>query len=144
MRVGTKVKEIPTWTCVAALALSDGNGRWLMHKRPIGKHHGGLWEFPGGKVEAGETPRNALIREISEELGLALDPAACMPACFAEGKGATGPGEIVIMLYTAEWDGSPVAALEGGEVDWFAVPEIARLAKPPLDVALVQGLFAKA
>ena len=58
------MKEIPTWTCVAALALSDGNGRWLMHKRPIGKHHGGLWEFPGGKVEAGETPRNALIREI--------------------------------------------------------------------------------
>ncbi|MEE3217566.1 MAG: NUDIX domain-containing protein, partial [Pseudomonadota bacterium] len=53
------MKEIPTWTCVAALALSDGNGRWLMHKRPIGKHHGGLWEFPGGKVEAGETPRNA-------------------------------------------------------------------------------------
>ena len=138
------MKEIPTWICVAALALSDGNGRWLMHKRPIGKHHGGLWEFPGGKVEAGETPRNALIREISEELGLALDPAACMPACFAEGKGATGAGEIVIMLYTAEWDGSPVAALEGGEVDWFAVPEIARLAKPPLDVALVQGLFAKA
>ena len=85
-----------------------------------------------------------MVREISEELGLALDPAACMPACFAEGKGAAGAGEIVIMLYTAEWDGSPVTALEGGEVDWFAVPEIARLAKPPLDVALVQGLFAKA
>ena len=70
LRVVAKVENIPTWTCVVALALRDGKGRWLMHRRPADKHHGGLWEFPGGKVETGETPRNALVREIEEELGL--------------------------------------------------------------------------
>ena len=69
LRVVAKVENIPTWTCVVALALRDGKGRWLMHRRPADKHHGGLWEFPGGKVETGETPRNALVRETEEELG---------------------------------------------------------------------------
>ena len=79
LRVVAKVENIPTWTCVVALALRDGKGRWLMHRRPADKHHGGLWEFPGGKVETGETPRNALVREIEEELGLVIEPAANQP-----------------------------------------------------------------
>jgi 8-oxo-dGTP diphosphatase len=100
LRVVAKVENIPTWTCVVALALRDGKGRWLMHRRPADKHHGGLWEFPGGKVETGETPRNALVREIEEELGLVIEPAACAPVGFAEETSGEGRPPIVIMLYT--------------------------------------------
>jgi 8-oxo-dGTP diphosphatase len=114
LRVVAKVENIPTWTCVVALALRDGKGRWLMHRRPADKHHGGLWEFPGGKVETGETPRNALVREIDEELGLVLEPAACAPVAFAEETIGEGRPPIVIMLYTSVWDGSGMGALEGG------------------------------
>ena len=114
LRVVAKVENIPTWTCVVALALRDGKGRWLMHRRPADKHHGGLWEFPGGKVETGETPRNALVREIEEELGLVIEPAACAPVGFAEETSGEGRPPIVIMLYTSVWDGSGMGALEGG------------------------------
>jgi len=117
LRVVAKVENIPTWTCVVALALRDGKGRWLMHRRPADKHHGGLWEFPGGKVETGETPRNALVREIDEELGLVIEPAACAPVGFAEETSGEGRPPIVIMLYTSVWDGSGMGTLEGGEID---------------------------
>jgi len=59
---------------VVAAALPGPDGRLLLHRRPAGKRHAELWEFPGGKVEAGEIPRVALIRELTEELGVALDP----------------------------------------------------------------------
>ncbi len=62
--------EIPTWLPVVALALERADGRILMQRRPPGKAHGGLWEFPGGKVEAGESPRAALVREVNEELAI--------------------------------------------------------------------------
>jgi len=137
------LENFPTWTCVVALALADGEGRWLMHRRPPGKHHGGLWEFPGGKVEAGEKPRNALVREIREELGIALSGDTLVPAGFAEEAQAEGRAPIVIMLYRSVWDGSALAALEGGAIGWFTQVEIARLDKPPLDVALARGLFEK-
>jgi len=143
LRVVAKVENIPTWTCVVALALRDGKGRWLMHRRPADKHHGGLWEFPGGKVETGETPRNALVREIDEELGLVIEPAACAPVGFAEETSGEGRPPIVIMLYTSVWDGSGMGTLEGGEIDWFTPEEAELLAKPPLDVALAAKLFAK-
>ncbi|MFA6220209.1 MAG: NUDIX domain-containing protein [Erythrobacter sp.] len=138
------MEKFPTWTCVVALALADGNGRWLMHRRPAGKQHAGLWEFPGGKVERGEVPVIALVREIREELGLELDAGALDPAGFAQGPVPGGTDQIVILLYTARWCGARVAALEGGEVAWFAPAEIARLDKPPLDIALARGLFEKA
>lgn len=138
------MEKNPTWLCVVALALSDAKGRWLMHRRPADKHHGGLWEFPGGKVDPGEVPVNALVREIREELGLALAPGDLTPVTFAESARVMGSCPIVILLYTAGWDGSPVAALEGGAIDWFTPTEIAGLAKPPLDVALAARLFEKA
>lgn len=137
------MEKNPTWICVVALALSDGAGRWLMQRRPADKHHGGLWEFPGGKVESGENPGNALVREISEELGLELDASALTPAGFAQGPLPGRDSQIVILLYSASWDGSPVAALEGGVVGWFTPAEMRLLDKPPLDIALVTGLFAK-
>ena len=137
------MEKIPTWICVVALALHDDRGRWLMHRRPLHKHHGGLWEFPGGKVETGERPREALVREIQEELGLSLAPHAVQPVAFAEENETGSAKPIVIMLYSSAWDGSPVAALEGGEIAWFKPHAIDLLPKPPLDIELSRRLFEK-
>ena len=137
------MEKIPTWICVVALALHDDRGRWLMHRRPLHKHHGGLWEFPGGKVEPGERPREALVREIQEELGLSLAPHAVQPVAFAEENETGSAKPIVIMLYSSSWDGSPVAALEGGEIAWFKPHAIDLLPKPPLDIELSRRLFEK-
>lgn len=133
------MEKFPTWQAVVALALSDRNGNWLMQRRPEHKHHGGLWEFPGGKVEPGETPRAALVREIAEELGITIDHAGLTPAAFAD-DGL--PGTPVILLYTADsWAGGAPCAMEGGAVGWFTPGEIARLACPPLDRNLREALF---
>ena len=104
-----KLEKKPTWTCVVAVALEDSDGRWLMHQRPESKHHGGLWEFPGGKVEAKEVPVKALIREIDEELGLALDTCDLTPVCFAEHP--LQPGEARI-----GYESQRVAALHVAQV----------------------------
>ena len=143
LKAAATLEKIPTWICVAALALRDDRGRWLMHRRPLHKHHGGLWEFPGGKVEPGERPREALVREIQEELGLSLASHAVQPVAFADEDETRGTKPIVIMLYSSAWDGSPVAALEGGEIAWFRPREIDMLPKPPLDIELSRGLFEK-
>ena len=138
------MQKIPTWMAVVALALRDGSGRWLMHRRPPDKQHAGLWEFPGGKVENGENPSQALCREIEEELGYRLQNGELQPAGFSQEPVLSHSRQIVILLYTSLWDGSALSALEGGDVDWFRPEEIAMLDKPPLDVALAQGLFEKA
>ena len=139
--------KIPTWIPVVALALQDDSGRWLMHLRSEEKDHGGLWEFPGGKVESGEKPVNALIREIEEELGIILKAASLSPAGFAEGEPSDDTTQIVILLYTCgPWNtkhGAQPQSLEGGGIGWFTVDEIEKLDKPPLDVALARQLFAQ-
>ncbi|WP_338090010.1 (deoxy)nucleoside triphosphate pyrophosphohydrolase [Pontixanthobacter luteolus] len=135
------MENIPTWTLVVAGALHDREGRFLMHKRPEKKHHGGLWEFPGGKVETGECPADALVRELAEELGVTIKPEDCVANCFADSTQTDADFPIVILLYTiAEWGGVP-AALEGGAIDWFMPDEIAKLQKPPLDIELAGQLF---
>lgn len=126
---------------VVAGALQRADGLWLMHCRPEGKHHAGLWEFPGGKVEADEMPAYSLCRELTEELGITVAPDACAPAGFAEIEGDGGALAIVILLYTVdEWQGQP-HALEGGAVGWFTPAEALALPKPPLDVVLARQLF---
>lgn len=126
---------------VVAGALSREGGLWLMHRRPEDKHHGGLWEFPGGKVEASEMPVQSLVRELAEELGIAVREQDCIPAGFAESDGGSGGVRLVILLYTVgAWKGEP-QALEGGAVGWFTPAESRALPKPPLDIALAQRLF---
>ena len=125
---------------VAAAALRDRQGLWLMHRRALHRHHGGLWEFPGGKVEPGETPAQTLVREIAEELGVALDPGRLRPAGFADGALLPVPEHAVILLYTCDrWRGEP-QALEGEELGWFTPAEMAGLAMPPLDRVLLEQL----
>lgn len=135
------MKENPTITLVVAGALQRPDGAWLMHKRPSGKQHGGLWEFPGGKVESSETPANALIRELREELGITVDPQSTTPVTFAENEPQPGETAIVILLYSvSSWAGKP-EPLEGGELGWFTAREIAVMEKPPLDIDLAARLF---
>ncbi|MGB3470927.1 MAG: NUDIX domain-containing protein [Erythrobacter sp.] len=112
-----------------------------MHRRPLEKHHGGLWEFPGGKVEPSEIPSETLCRELYEELGVELDESDCAPVAFAQESRSGRDRAIVIVLYkVARWSGDPVS-LEGGAVDWFTPEAIANLAKPPLDDVLAQRMF---
>lgn len=129
--------KIPTWIAVVAGALEDGNGRFLLQKRPLGKQHGGLWEFPGGKIEPGENPRNALVRELNEELTLIVEPDEPLPLAFAESEAEDGRPGIVLLLYRiCAWEGNPVAE-EGAEIGWFTHEEANRLAVPPLDSQLL-------
>ncbi|MBV7267294.1 (deoxy)nucleoside triphosphate pyrophosphohydrolase [Erythrobacter sp. WH131] len=131
------------WLTVVAGALRAPDGRWLMHRRPLEKHHGGLWEFPGGKVEPYEIPVDSLVRELREELGIDICKQDCKPIAFAEERVSAGRPPIVILLYKiGAWQGVPVA-LEGGDVGWFTPKEIDRLDKPPLDYELVARVFAE-
>ncbi len=134
----------PLWVVAGALRASEDG--WLMHRRPLEKDHGGLWEFPGGKVEGTEIPVKALIRELREELGIEVGESDCVPAGFAEErgkiKGEAGRRPIVILLYTiGVWAGDP-RAMEGGRIDWFTPDQIMKLDKPPLDQELASRLFA--
>jgi len=123
---------------VVAVALLRGDGRILMQRRPEGKQHGGLWEFPGGKIDPGEGAADAARREMEEELGVALDADALMPVSFAEHADGR---RVLLMLYAArEWRGAP-AALEGQHFEWIAPDALMDLAMPPLDVPLARALL---
>lgn len=128
---------------VVAAALIDSQGRVLMQRRPEGKQHGGLWEFPGGKVEPGEGPLEALVREIAEELSLAIDPVDLMPVTFAasESGGESGGGRAVVLLLYAghHWRGEPMCET-GAEIVWANGPMLQELPMPPLDVPLAAAL----
>ncbi|MDR2857670.1 MAG: (deoxy)nucleoside triphosphate pyrophosphohydrolase [Novosphingobium sp.] len=127
---------------VVAAALIDSGNRILLQRRRLGSEHGGLWEFPGGKVEAGETPQIALLREIEEELGAHLDPAALTPLSFASDTIAPPPPRrpVVILFYTSRiWRGELVCR-DGEEIRWFGIDELSALEMPPLDYPLAEVL----
>lgn len=126
---------------VAAVALLDRADLVLMQKRRAESVHGGLWEFPGGKVESGETPQETAIREISEELGLELDAGGLEPLSFASGAAAEPQtGGLVILLYTCRrWSGQPMC--HGADaIAWYRPRELAGLQMPPLDYPLAERL----
>ena len=134
--------ENPTVIWVAAVALVRNDGRVLMQRRRRDRAHGGLWEFPGGKIERGESPEFACQREIAEELGLWLKPAALRPVGFASAAQLRQPGlqPLVILLYSCRlWRGEP-RCLDDEEIDWFAPQALAGLAMPPLDYPLAVAL----
>ena len=124
----------PTWILVVALALFDAEGRLLLQQRPTGKHHGGMWEFPGGKVEASEKPANALVREIAEELALVIDPVQLEQAFFAEE--GSDPA-VVLNLYTSRQQVGVPQSLEGQAWGWFALAEAVGLRLAPMDRKLL-------
>jgi 8-oxo-dGTP diphosphatase len=126
---------------VAAAVLVDVEGRILLAQRPAGKTMAGLWEFPGGKVDLGETPETALIRELGEELGIDVRLRDLVPLSFAS---HSYPGFHLLMpLYTCrEWSGIP-APREGQRLAWVRPPDLADYPMPPADrplVALLQVL----
>ena len=131
------MKSIPTFQPVVAVALRNPDGRLLLQSRLPGKHHGGLWEFPGGKLENGETPRAGLIREIAEELGIELAERDLRPSLLDE-EGEDRP--VVLMLYTcARWSGE-VRACQGQDWGWYTVAEAEGLPLAPMDRRLLTRL----
>lgn len=127
---------------VVALALVSPDGKVLMQQRPLNKAHGGLWEFPGGKLEPGETPEEAVVREIDEELGVSIDLADLSPLSFASDRPGSGKRPVLLLLYTASrWLGAPKALEAGTRVSWASIDALLALPMPPLDVPLAQTLI---
>jgi len=121
---------------VVAVALIDRDGRILLQQRRADRQHGGLWEFPGGKVEPRETEVSALIREVEEELGIAVEPDSLVWLTQAEDP-ASG---LVISLYTCRsWSGAP-QCLDAAAIAWFSPDCFMQLPMPPLDVPLAAAL----
>lgn len=127
---------------VVALALLDSSGRVLMQQRPQNKAHGGLWEFPGGKVEPGETCESATVREIDEELGIVVEPADLFPVSFASEALVHDKRPILLLLYgTLKWSGAARALEAGSEIRWVGRDELLQLPMPPLDVPLAHAII---
>jgi 8-oxo-dGTP diphosphatase len=123
---------------VAACALIDADGRVLLAQRPQGKSMAGLWEFPGGKIEAGETPEQSLIRELEEELGIVVRPACLAPLTFA--SHSYPDFHLLMPLYVCRrWDGT-VSAREGQQLAWVRPNRLRDYPMPPADVPLVAHL----
>ena len=123
---------------VAAVALIDADGRVLLAERPTGKHLAGLWEFPGGKVQVGETPEVALIRELHEELGIDVHESCLAPFTFA--SHAYPDFHLLMPLYVCrKWAGI-VSAREGQRLKWVRPQQLADYKMPPADKPLVAML----
>jgi len=123
---------------VTAIALTDAQGRVLLAQRPEGKDMAGLWEFPGGKVEAGETPEEALVREIKEELALTLRAKDLKPLTFA--SHAYPRFHLFMPLYRCRrWQGDPKAQ-EGQKLVWASPASFADYPMPPADGPLAAFL----
>lgn len=123
---------------VAACALVDADGRVLLAQRPPGKSLAGLWEFPGGKVETGETPEDCLIRELKEEIGIDVAKACLAPLTFA--SHAYDSFHLLMPLFVCRrWQGV-ANALEGQTLAWVLPNRMQDYPMPPADEPLVAVL----
>jgi 8-oxo-dGTP diphosphatase len=131
------LEKIPTLLVVAA-ALVDGAGKVLLQQRAAGRAMAGLWEFPGGKVEAGERAEAALVRELGEELGIEVAESALVPAAFASADNA-GRHMLLLLYLCREWRGEP-RALDAAALKWLKPADMVVAEMPPADVPLVAAL----
>lgn len=143
MQIGNSAPSSRRLLLVAAAALFDSSGRVLITQRPQHKQLGGLWEFPGGKVEPGEAPEHALARELREELDLTVEPDALDPFAFA--SHAYPDFHLLMPLYVAtRWGG--VVKLEPNAAQaavWVKPNELRNYEMPPADVPLVTRLLER-
>jgi 8-oxo-dGTP diphosphatase len=134
----TVAEPAPPLVLVAAVVLVDADGRVLLAQRPDGKSMAGLWEFPGGKVDQGETPEAALIRELREELG--IDVAASCLAPFTFASHAYPDFHLLMPLYVCrKWSGIPLAR-EGQRLAWVRPARLVDYSMPPADKPLLAML----
>lgn len=123
---------------VSAVALIDVDGRVLLAQRPEGKSMAGLWEFPGGKVEAGETPERALVRELHEELGIDTWQSCLAPLTFASHRYADF--HLLMPLFACrKWDGTPQPR-EGQTLKWVRANDLRDYPMPAADIPLIPFL----
>ncbi|MEP5153753.1 (deoxy)nucleoside triphosphate pyrophosphohydrolase [Planktotalea sp.] len=120
---------------VSAVALIDVDGRVLLGQRPEGKSMAGLWEFPGGKVEAGETPEAALIRELQEELGIDTWASCLAPLTFA--SHSYDEFHLLMPLFACrKWEGIPQSR-ENQALKWVHARDLAKYPMPAADIPLI-------
>jgi 8-oxo-dGTP diphosphatase len=136
------LKDVSALLLVVAAALIDSDGRVLVQQRPPGKPMAGLWEFPGGKVEPGELPEAALVRELAEELGIAFHASALVPLTFASEP--LGERHLTLLLYTLrEWQGV-AGPHHATALRWVKPAELRYLEMPPADLPFIAVLEALA
>jgi 8-oxo-dGTP diphosphatase len=124
---------------VTACALVDADGRVLLTQRPEGKMLAGLWEFPGGKVDPGETPEESLIRELHEELGITVKPACLAPLTFASHTYETF--HLLMPLFICRrYEGIP-RPMEGQALKWVRPKDMRDYPMPPADIPLIPFLI---
>ncbi len=139
MSVDLRQGKIPERTVfVSAVALVDADHRVLIAQRPEGKSMAGLWEFPGGKVEAGETPEMALVRELKEELGIDITESCLAPFTFA--SFTYDDFHLMMPLYLCRVWKREITPMEGQQVKWVRPIRLGDYPMPPADVPLVAML----
>jgi 8-oxo-dGTP diphosphatase len=139
LSASTIVTNNSTILLVVAAALTNESGAFLLQKRPKGRTMAGLWEFPGGKVDPGETPEFALQRELMEELGLDVAIDSLVPVTFATTHNAAR--DILLLLYICtHWSGDPVA-LDGQTIAWVKANDMDASIMPPADAPFIDRLI---